>query len=129
MGIILVVEDDVPIQHAISRVLTRRGHVVRMAADGADALDKVQGILPDLIILDVYLPVLDGRAFVAAYRQRPGRQAPILLMTAMGHAAQRALALDAAGHLDKPFLPSELLAEVDRLLGPPASAPAGEPIQ
>jgi len=50
-------------------------------------------------------------------------------MTAMGYAAQRALALDAAGHLDKPFLPSDLLTEVDSLLGPPASALPGEPMR
>ncbi len=124
MGSILVVEDDVPIQTAISRVLTRRGHVVMTASDGAIALDKVAASPPDLIILDIYLPVVDGREFVAAYRQRPGPQAPILLMTAMGHAAQRAAALDATGYLDKPFLPSDLLAAVDSLLGPPPSAPA-----
>ena len=119
MSAILVVEDDTPVRDAIGRALVRQGYSVISASDGIVALDIVQDSPPDLIILDIYLPVLDGRRFVEAYREMSGPHAPILIITAMGHAAQRAAALEAAAHLDKPFTPTELLARVKALIGPP----------
>ena len=117
--LILVVDDDPPIQEAISRTLTRAGYRVLMASDGTAALEMVADSPPDLIILDIYLPVLDGRRFAQMYRQKPGPHAPILVVTGAGHAAERAAALGAAGYLDKPFGPKELRKKVAELAGPP----------
>ena len=119
MARILVVEDDAPVRDAIRRALVRQGYSVSIASDGAAALAMIEDSPPDLIILDIYLSGLDGRQFMKAYRQRLGPHAPILLITGAGYAAQRAAALDVASHIDKPFRPDELLAEVEKILSSP----------
>ena len=116
---ILLVEDETAVQDAIGRALAGRGYQVLTASDGATALKLTEQSSPALIILDIYLPILDGRQFVHLYRQRPAPQVPILVITGKGYAAQRAAALDAAGYLAKPFTPKELLATVGAVLGSP----------
>jgi DNA-binding response OmpR family regulator len=116
---ILVVEDEPSVQAVLTQVLARRGYEVIPVADGRAALQALDQVAPDLILLDIYLPLLDGRRVVQEYRQRPGPHAPVLIITGAGYAAQRAAALDAAGSLDKPFGSLELLAKVSGLIGPP----------
>ncbi len=118
MALILVVEDDPPVRNIVSQVLTDCGHQVLAAADGDTALNLLELASPDAILLDLYLPIMDGRRFMQAYQQTPGPHAPILVMTGAGYAAERAAALDAAGFLDKPFDLTELFAKVEELLGP-----------
>ena len=120
MSQILLIEDDLPVQYAIRRALVNKGYGVIGTSSGAGALEILELSSPDLILLDLYLPVLDGRQFVQAYRERPGPHAPILVITGAGYAAERAAALEVAGHLDKPFRPTELLTKVEDLIGPPA---------
>ena len=119
MSQILLVEDEPSVQDALRRALAGRGYRVVTASDGAAALEILGQITPDLIILDIYLPLPDGRQVVHEYRQWSGPQAPILIITGAGYAAKRAAALDAAGSLDKPFTLQELLTTVARLIGPP----------
>ena len=119
MPLILLVEDDPPIQDVIIRILTRAGYEVITASNGVTALEVLEHQTPDLIILDIYMPILDGRQFMHEYRQRPGLLAPILVITGAGYAPQRAAPLGAAGYLDKPFALKELLAKVAELIGPP----------
>ena len=115
---ILLVEDEPVVQDAMRRALAGRGYHVLTASDGATALKLTDQASPALIILDIYLPIVDGREFVRLYQQRPEPRAAILVMTGKGYAAQRAAALDAAGYLAKPFTPQELLATVEAVLGP-----------
>ena len=122
MSMILIVEDDAPLREAMSYVLAREGYGVLTASDGKVALEIVEDSSPGLILLDIYLPILDGRRFAQAYRQRPEPHAPILVITGTGYAAQRAAALEAAGYLAKPFTPRELLTKVKELVGPPPNA-------
>ncbi len=116
---ILVIEDEPAVQAALLRILSAQGYGVIPIADGRAALHALDQASPDLILLDIYLPLLDGRRFVHEYRQRPGPHAPILILTGAGYAAERAAALEAAGALDKPFTAQELLAAVEGLVGPP----------
>ena len=122
MPTILVVEDEPAILDVVSRVLARKGYEVFTAADGLTALEVAEQSQPDLILLNIYLPVMDGRRFVQAYRDRPGPHAPILVMTGEGYAKERAAALGLAGYLSKPFNPNELIDKVAEVVGPPAEA-------
>ena len=119
---ILLVEDQRAVQDIIRRALAREGYRVLTASDGLTALEILEQTSPDLIILDIYLPTLDGRQVVHEYRQRPGPHAPILIITGGGYAAERAAALDAAGSLDKPFGLQELHTKVEALIRAPAPA-------
>ena len=119
---ILVIEDEPSVQKALTFILARQGYEVIPVADGRTALQALDQAFPDLILLDIYLPpvdALDGRQVVYEYRHSPGSHAPILVITGAGYAAERAVALEAAGALDKPFTPQELLATVETLIGPP----------
>ena len=122
MPTILVVEDEPAVLDVVSRVLARKGYEVFTAADGLTALEVAEQSQPDLILLNIYLPVMDGRRFVQAYRDRPGPHAPILVMTGEGYAKERAAALGLAGYLSKPFNPNELIDKVAEVVGPPAEA-------
>ncbi len=121
MTLILLAEDDPSVQEVVARILAGRGYEVIPVTDGRAALQALDQTSPDLILLDIYMPLLDGRRLIQEYRQRPGPHAPILIMTGGGHAAKRAAALDATGSLDKPFMLQELLTTVARLIGPPIS--------
>ena len=121
MPLILLVEDHAPVRDVMSHALAEEGYSVITATNGASALDLVEDSAPDLILLDIYLPVLDGRRFAQAYRERSGPHAPILVVTGAGYAAERAAALDTAGYLSKPFSVEELITKVKELIGPPTA--------
>jgi DNA-binding response OmpR family regulator len=113
---ILVVEDELPMRTVLRDCLERRGYRVLLAADGAIALDKALEEKPDIIVLDVMMPKLDGFAVCAELR-RLGNPAPILLLTAKGSVEDRVTGLDAGAddYLVKPFSRDELLARVRAL--------------
>ena len=113
---ILVVEDELPMRTVLRDCLERRGYRVLLAADGASALDKALQEKPDLIVLDVMMPKLDGFAVCAELR-RLGIPTPILFLTAKGSVEDRVTGLDAGAddYLVKPFSRDELLARVRAL--------------
>jgi two-component system, chemotaxis family, chemotaxis protein CheY len=111
-GRILVVDDEASIREMIEIVLSSAGYEVSTAPHGAAALDVVQRAPPNLILLDMRMPVLDGWGFARVYRQKPGPHAPIVVLTAARDAAARAAEIDADGYLGKPFNVDELLALV-----------------
>ena len=117
MSRILIIEDERPMRTALEDVLTAEGHRVLSAADGAAGLDKALAEKPDLILLDVMMPKLDGFAVCAELR-RLGVTTPVLLLTAKGQVSDRVNGLDAGAddYLVKPFSMDELLARIRALL-------------
>lgn len=114
---ILIIEDELPMRTALSDLLASEGHRVLTAANGADGLERALAEQPDLILLDVMMPRLDGFALAQELR-RLGRSTPILMLTAKGQVDDRVRGLDAGAddYLVKPFSGDELLARVRALL-------------
>ena len=114
---VLIIEDELPMCTALSDLLTAEGHRVLTAANGADGLERAIAEQPDLILLDVMMPRLDGFALAQELR-RLGRSTPILMLTAKGQVGDRVRGLDAGAddYLAKPFSGDELLARVRALL-------------
>jgi len=114
---ILVVDDDAPIRRMLERTLTAEGYAVESAADGGEALAAVERAVPDLVVLDVAMPGLDGLSVCRRLR-RAGLGLPVLLLTARDAVSDRVAGLDAGAddYLVKPFAPEELLARVRALL-------------
>jgi two-component system chemotaxis response regulator CheY len=114
---VLVVEDDDTIRDFVAIALSGEGYAVQTAAHGADALDIVSKDEPNLILLDMRMPVMDGWQFSKLYRQAPGHHAPIVVVTAAQDAERTAAEVEAEGYLAKPFHLDELLAVVGRHTG------------
>ena len=114
---ILVVDDDAPIRRMLERTLTAEGYAVESAADGGGALAAVERAAPDLVVLDVAMPGLDGLSVCRRLR-RAGLGLPVLLLTARDAVSDRVAGLDAGAddYLVKPFASEELLARVRALL-------------
>jgi CheY-like chemotaxis protein len=110
----LIVDDDPDIREVIADVLVDEGWDVETAADGKEALQRVQAQPPDLILLDYQMPRWDGPRFVAAYHQLPAPHAPIVLITAAVSAPQRAAEVGADAYLGKPFEVEALVTMVER---------------
>jgi DNA-binding response OmpR family regulator len=125
---ILVVDDEPMVREVVQRYLAREGYLVLTAADGAAALRLADEAAPDLIVLDVMLPAIDG--LEVCRRLREQSQAPIVLLTARGDEADKVLGFGfgADDYLVKPFSPRELVARVQAVLRrtwaqPAAAAP------
>lgn len=117
MSRILVVDDDPMIRDHLARILTRHDFTALTAADGVEALRIVQESRPDLIVLDVMMPLADGREVLARLR-RGGDWTPVILLTGVGQSGTRADALEkgADDYLNKPFDPAELVARIRAVL-------------
>lgn len=116
---ILIVEDDAEIAELLASTLTREGFTCDRAQDGMEALDLCQSLHPDLIILDIMLPRLDGLEVCTRIRQTASEKDPyILMLTARGEEIDRVIGLStgADDYMVKPFSPRELVARVRALL-------------
>ncbi|MGB7588409.1 MAG: response regulator transcription factor [Solirubrobacterales bacterium] len=115
-GRVLVVEDDEDIADVLRRSLRTEGYEVRTSSDGVDALDVAAGFIPDLVVLDLGLPRLDG--VEVCKRLRADSDVPILMLTARGEVDSRVSGLDSGAddYLVKPFQRQELLARIRALL-------------
>jgi DNA-binding response OmpR family regulator len=115
-GRVLVVEDDEDIADVLRRSLRNEGYEVRTSADGVDALDVAAGFVPDLVVLDLGLPRLDG--VEVCRRLREDGDVPILMLTARAETDDRVAGLDSGAddYLVKPFERQELLARIRALL-------------
>jgi len=109
---ILLVDDEVAIQRAIAPLLRSRGYAVTLAATGAEAVDAFERERPDMVILDLGLPDIDGTEVCRLLRERA--DVPILVLSARGAEKDKVTALDhgADDYITKPFGPEELMARV-----------------
>jgi DNA-binding response OmpR family regulator len=124
---ILVVDDEPPIVELVTGYLVREGWAVESAADGPAALDAVRRFDPDVVILDVMLPGLDG--VEVCRRLRTFSDAYVLMLTARGEEIDRIMGLTvgADDYLVKPFSPREVVARIKALLRRPRSAAGSGP--
>ena len=113
---ILVVDDEQTIREVVGRYLAREGFTVIEAADGFEALDAIRTAPPDLIVLDLMLPGIDGLSLTQHIRQ--DRHIPIIMLTAKGEANDRIRGLDmgADDYMAKPFSPQEVVSRVRAVL-------------
>lgn len=113
---ILVVDDEETIREVVRRYLEREGFSVIEAADGFEALDALRSEAPDLIVLDLMLPGIDGLSLTQHIRQ--DRHIPIIMLTAKGEANDRIRGLDmgADDYMAKPFSPQEVVSRVRAVL-------------
>jgi two-component system response regulator MprA len=114
---VLLVDDDAPIRRMLERTLTAEGYAITAVADGGAALAQVERSLPDVIVLDVAMPGLDGLAVTRRLRSK-GLAVPILLLTARDALHERVEGLDAGAddYLVKPFEVEELTARIRALM-------------
>jgi len=115
-GRVLIVEDDAEIADVLRRSLRQEGYEVKTSSDGVEALDVASGFVPDLVVLDLGLPRLDG--IEVCRRLRAEGDVPILMLTARAETEDRVGGLDSGAddYLVKPFKRPELLARIRALL-------------
>jgi CheY-like chemotaxis protein len=113
---VLIVDDDRMIRQCIADTLTEEGYEAVTAVHGAEALDRLRDGTgaPDVILLDMRMPVMDGWAFAREYRRLPGPHAPIVVITAAHDALDRMLEVGAEWVLPKPFDLDQVVAAVGR---------------
>ncbi len=115
---VLVVDDEPTISEVVSRYLERAGYAARTAADGLEAIRLVEETGPDLVVLDVMLPQVDGIRVLRHLRAAEGGGVPVILLTAKGEQDDKLAGLrsGADDYVVKPFSPRELVARVDAVL-------------
>jgi len=115
---ILIIEDELQLRELVARYLERDGLTVVMASDGQEGLDAAAEYHPDLVLLDVNLPDLDGWSILRRFRGESNFQPPVIMLTARGDESDRLLGLDlgADDYIVKPFSPREVLARVKAVL-------------
>ena len=115
----LVVDDSPVMREMVAQTLRKAGFELRLGANGQEGLDRLAGTPVDLIVTDVYMPVMDGISFVRAVRARPdGKRVPILILTTetKPEIKQQGKAAGASGWIVKPFNPDMLLQVIAKLL-------------
>ena len=128
-GSVLVVDDEPTIGEVVCRYLERAGYETHVALDGIEAVEAAAARDPDLIVLDLMLPGLDGLEAMRRIRANGGRRTAIILLTARGEESDRVigLRLGADDYIVKPFSPAELVARVDAVLRRVDTVPEQEP--
>jgi len=124
MTTVLVVDDDLTVRDVVRRYLELAGHRVALADNGEDALEWVASHKPDLVVLDLMLPGIDG--LEVCRRLRQSSSVPVVMLTALGEEENRiaGLQLGADDYVTKPFSPRELALRVSSVLRRTAPAPS-----
>jgi two-component system, OmpR family, response regulator ResD len=117
-GSVLVVDDEPTIAEVVARYLERAGYRTRVAGDGIEAIAAAAEQRPDLVVLDLMLPGLDGLEVMRRLREQDRDRIAVILLTAKGEESDRVvgLRLGADDYVVKPFSPAELVARVDAVL-------------
>jgi two-component system response regulator ResD len=129
---VLVVDDEPTIAEVVARYLERAGYEARIAGDGPTAVQLARTLRPDLVVLDLMLPGLDGLEVMRRIRDGDRDRVAVILLTAKGEESDRVigLRLGADDYVVKPFSPAELVARVDAVLRRMDTSPeAAEPLQ
>src|SRR5687768_4237804 len=117
---VLIVDDDLNILDFLSIALEDEGYAVETAENGAIALERLDSREPSenptIIILDLWMPVMDGLSFLRAYRERPAPHAAVIALTAAQYDSAQSTLVDADGFLTKPFSLDDLINLVDKLV-------------
>jgi DNA-binding response OmpR family regulator len=115
---VLVVDDEPTITEVVPRYLERAGYSAITASDGLEAIRVAAACRPDLVVLDLMLPQLDGLQVLRRLREGDGARTPVILLTAKGEQDDKLVGLrsGADDYVVKPFSPSELVARVDAVL-------------
>ena len=119
MAHILVVDDSPTETHIISTALEKHGHRISVAVDGKDGVEKATELMPDLILMDVVMPELNGFQATRQLTQQPATaNIPVIMVTTKDQKTDKMWAerQGAKGYITKPFVEDELIAEVNRLL-------------
>ena len=118
MGRILIAEDEASVRRLLSHLLVEEGHEVAVARDGAAALQRLRANPPDMLILDLMMPEVDGYQVLEELQEMGVLGIRTIVVSARGGEAdvERSLALGACHHMVKPFDPDEFLREVDSFL-------------
>ena len=111
---VLVVDDDQALTRMVRMTMLSAGFSVDVASDGESALDRAAQRPPDVIVLDLQMPGMDGRTFYRELRRR-GNEAPVIILSAFGASGARR-ELDAQAHVEKPFDPDDLVQTVHEVL-------------
>jgi DNA-binding response OmpR family regulator len=128
---VLIVEDEPDIRELVVHHLKREGYLVSAASSGEEALRQAHAVPPDLVILDLMMPVMDGLEVCRRLRQDPATaMLPIVMLTAKGDEVDRVVGLEigADDYIVKPFSPKELLARVRAVLRRSGPAPGAAPL-
>lgn len=133
-GTVLVVDDEPTIVEIVARYLERAGFETYQAMDGPEALRLADLHKPDLVVLDLMLPGLDGIEVMRQLHERPGKRIAVILLTARGEESDRLVGLrhGADDYVVKPFSPAELVARVEAVMrrtSPPADEETTPPIE
>lgn len=126
--LVLVVDDEPEVRQLTESLLTAHGYHVIVAGHGRDAIQRLREHCPDLIVLDLNMPVMDGWQFRTEQRYLTDKKraaVPVLLLTGIDDAATHADTLQAVGVIKKPFDPDDLLDAVSAAIGSQRSAPDG----
>ncbi len=124
-GRILVVDDEIYIVHILDFSLGMEGYEVVTALDGEQALEKVAQQKPDLIVLDIMMPKLDGYETCKALKSKPEtKDIPVILLSAKGRNVDQKTGFEvgADDYLTKPFSPRKLVDRINAILGQPSRA-------
>jgi two-component system response regulator ResD len=115
---VLIVDDEPTITEVVARYLERAGYLTRVASDGAQALRAAAEHRPDLVVLDLMLPGIDGLRVMRRLRDQDAAPIGVILLTAKGEESDRVigLRLGADDYVVKPFSPVELVARIDAVL-------------
>ena len=115
----LLIEDNEQNRYLATFLLERHGHRVVSACDGPEGIERAKSLLPDIILLDIQLPEMDGYAVAQALRRNPALQhVPIIAVTsyAMPGDREKALASGCTGYIEKPIDPDTFAEQVERLM-------------
>jgi DNA-binding response OmpR family regulator len=116
---ILIVEDSKNILFMMEMCLKKNGYIVEKASDGLEAIMKIFNMLPDLILLDILIPKLNGYSVCETIKSNENvKKIPIIIMSAKTQEkeVQKAFELGISGYLKKPFTPKELLKKVNEYI-------------